>query len=60
MERKGKIDRRKNKRMGDARNKRNKAGYTATPVAYGRAGAVFEVSGAFGHSDGPTKRGVVA
>ena len=26
----------------------NKAGYTATPVACGWAGAIFEVSGAFG------------
>ena len=26
----------------------NKAGYTATPVAYGWAGPIFEVSGAFG------------
>ena len=28
--------------------KENKAGYTATPVACGWAGAIIEVSGAFG------------
>ena len=28
--------------------KKNKAGYTATPVACGWAGAIIEVSGAFG------------
>ena len=28
--------------------KKNKAGYTATPVACGWAGAIFEISGAFG------------
>ena len=30
------------------KKKKNKAGYTATPVACGWAGAKFEVSGAFG------------
>ena len=37
----------------------NKAGYTATPVACGWAGAIFEVSGAFGqeqYSQKPQKR----
>ena len=33
---------------GDEELKRNKAGYTAIPVACGWAGAIFEVSGAFG------------
>ena len=37
----------------------NKAGYTATQVACGWAGAIFEVSGAFGqerYSQKPRKR----
>ena len=37
----------------------NKAGYTATPVACGWAGAIFEISGAFGqerYSQKPHKR----
>ena len=29
------------------RKKENKAGYTATPVACGRAGAIFQVTRAF-------------
>ena len=40
-------------------NNNNKAGYTATPVACGWAGAIFEVSGAFGQerfSQKPHKR----
>ena len=32
----------------DFKTKSNKAGYTATPVACGWAGAIFEVSGVFG------------
>ena len=38
---------------------KNKAGYTATPVACGWEGAIFEVSGTFGqaqHSQKPHKR----
>ena len=32
----------------ESADKRNKAGYTATEVACGWAGAIIEVSGAFG------------
>ena len=31
-----------------SKRRKNKAGYTATPVACGWAGAIIEVSGAFG------------
>ena len=34
--------------VGKAKTFQNKAGYTATPVACGWAGAILEVSGAFG------------
>ena len=37
-----------NRPLRYANCRKNKAGYTATPVACGRAGAIFEVSGAFG------------
>ena len=51
----------KKKKLKDKKNekKKNKAGYTATPVACGWAGAIFEVSGAFGqerYSQKPHKR----
>ena len=32
----------------EVKNEKNKAGYTASPVACGWAGAIIEVSGAFG------------
>ena len=38
----------KESKVDEQRLKRNKAGYTATPVACGWAGAIIEISGAFG------------
>ena len=32
----------------EKKKEKNKAGYTATPVACGRAGAIFELTRAFG------------
>ena len=47
------------RKLGKGPCEKNKAEYTATPVACGWAGAIFEVSGAFGqeqHSQKPHKR----
>ena len=38
----------KKKETGSITSLKNKAGYTATPVACGWAGAIIEVSGTFG------------
>ena len=56
---KGKKEGGKEEEKNRKKKDENKAGYTATPVACGWAGAIFEVSGAFGqeqYSQKPHKR----